>query len=104
MLQLHISCPFQISFSCHVSLVLSSKYKFLFQTFEYPCVLYESYPHHEKYCNFTISTAPDLNPACSLNLCALFLYTEVEGNISVLELKGNIWHEIPAIPREECYV
>jgi len=74
--------------------------------FVYPWgVLYESYPRHEKYCNFTSRAAPDLNPACKLNSCALFLlYPEVEGNISVLELKGNIWREIPAIPREECYV
>jgi hypothetical protein len=88
MLQLHISCNFQIRFSSHVSSVLSSKYKFLFQTFVYPWgVSYENYPPYKKYYNFTSSTAPDLNPACNLNMCDLFLlYTAVEDNISVQEL------------------
>ena len=68
-------------------------------------VLYENYSSYEKYTNFTSSTASDINPACSLNLSDLFLwYTEVEDNISVQELKDNIWQEIPAIPRERRYV
>lgn len=62
------SCTYPV-LSSHVSSVLSSKHEFLFQTFVYPWgVLYENYPPNEKYYNFTSSTAPDLNPACSLNM------------------------------------